>query len=190
MTTLFKPASEPSIRSMTLASKLCFSQNLKYIRKSISAQSWASTPPVPAWMDKRALPLSYSPENKTENSNWLKFSVNFFNFKAISAAKSPPFSVSLAKPSNSSISTFKFSHCWSSDLISSYLFDSPLAFSRSDQKPGADIFISKSNNSSFFRSRSKQPPNSRDSLLQFFNFYNFFLHCFSCCNWFNKSKDP
>ncbi len=39
----------------------------RYMRSRISAQSWASVPPVPAWMETTAPPASYSPL-KSESS--------------------------------------------------------------------------------------------------------------------------
>ena len=39
-----------------------------YMRKSISAQSWASVPPAPDWMWQTASPSSYSPEKSDRTS--------------------------------------------------------------------------------------------------------------------------
>jgi hypothetical protein len=39
------------------------------MRRSISAQSWASVPPEPAWMSRKALEASISPENMRRNSS-------------------------------------------------------------------------------------------------------------------------
>ena len=38
------------------------------MRRTISAQSWASVPPVPAWIETIASPASYSPEKSA--SSW------------------------------------------------------------------------------------------------------------------------
>ncbi len=58
---LFMPASSPCVFSKTSAGHSCFSIYLRYMRRSISAQSWASVPPVPAWIERIALELSYLP---------------------------------------------------------------------------------------------------------------------------------
>ena len=49
--------------------KSCDSAQRKYIRRIISAQSWASVPPAPDWMSRNALLLSSSPENMRRNSS-------------------------------------------------------------------------------------------------------------------------
>ena len=59
------------------------------MRSSISPQSWASVPPVPAWMVTRASPLSYSPEKSA--SSWSRSSSSRSGTidVSISAAMSP-----------------------------------------------------------------------------------------------------
>ena len=44
---LFIPAPSPSCRSSSVTDQPCFSPYIRYIRSSISAQSWLSVPPAP-----------------------------------------------------------------------------------------------------------------------------------------------
>src|SRR5215217_3863515 len=55
------PASSPSVYSMVCKEYPRLSAHLRYIRASISAQSWASTPPAPEFIVRIAAPSSYGP---------------------------------------------------------------------------------------------------------------------------------
>ncbi len=52
------PASWPSVASSTSMVKPRRSAQRVYIRSIISAQSWASVPPAPAWISATASPSS------------------------------------------------------------------------------------------------------------------------------------
>ena len=59
--TLLMPASSPSLASFSSTLKPRFSAQRRYMRSSISAQSWLSVPPAPGWMLTMASPASNSP---------------------------------------------------------------------------------------------------------------------------------
>ena len=56
-----RPASSPGLASSTSASKPRSADQRRYMRRSMSAQSCASVPPVPAWISRTASPASYCP---------------------------------------------------------------------------------------------------------------------------------
>ena len=58
------PASWPAVTSSSSAEKPRRSAQRRYIRSSISAQSWASVPPAPACTSQTASRSSCSPENR------------------------------------------------------------------------------------------------------------------------------
>ena len=64
---LLIPASFPSRTSRVVTLYPCDSAQWLYILKSISVQSCASVPPAPAWKDKIAFCLSYSPVSRVES---------------------------------------------------------------------------------------------------------------------------
>ena len=64
----FKPASSPGIVSVTTALKPSRSAQRRYMRSSISVQSWASVPPAPACRTTIALRWSFSPESSASSS--------------------------------------------------------------------------------------------------------------------------
>ena len=57
--TLLRPASSPSVASRISVLKRLRSAQRRYMRSSISAQSWLSVPPAPAWTDTIAPRSSY-----------------------------------------------------------------------------------------------------------------------------------
>src|SRR5664280_313202 len=63
-----RPASCPSVASSTSMSKPRRSAQREYMRSIISAQSWASVPPAPAWISATASPSSYFPANNERSS--------------------------------------------------------------------------------------------------------------------------
>ncbi len=63
------PATSPGFESMTSALKPRAAAHFRYMRSSICAQSWASVPPAPAWMSRKALWESISPRNMRLNSS-------------------------------------------------------------------------------------------------------------------------
>src|SRR5438034_4015170 len=65
---LFRPASSPRDSSMISVSKRCRSAHLRYMRISISTQSWASIPPWPTEMVTTALWLAYGSVNSKSSS--------------------------------------------------------------------------------------------------------------------------
>src|SRR6188768_3195152 len=69
MVALLMPATSPAWESNTSASKPREAAHLRYMRSSICAQSWASVPPAPAWMSRKALCESISPRNMRLNSS-------------------------------------------------------------------------------------------------------------------------
>ena len=62
------PATSPAEHSTNSALKPLSSAHLRYMRNSISAQSWASVPPEPDWISRNAQFSSISPENIRRNS--------------------------------------------------------------------------------------------------------------------------
>src|SRR6266540_855742 len=66
---LLIPASSPGSTSSSSTRKPRRSAHRRYIRRSISAQSWDSVPPAPAWMLATASLSSYSPPRSEASSN-------------------------------------------------------------------------------------------------------------------------
>ena len=64
-----RPASSPGEASFISTSKPRRSDQRRYIRRRISAQSWESVPPAPAWTVTTASPASYSPLNSRASSS-------------------------------------------------------------------------------------------------------------------------
>src|SRR6266511_3424138 len=65
---LLIPASSPGSTSSSSTRKPRRSAHRRYIRRSISAQSWDSVPPAPAWMLATASLSSYSPPSSDSSS--------------------------------------------------------------------------------------------------------------------------
>ena len=63
------PAAPPSSRSVIWVVKRFDSAHIRYIRRSISAQSQASVPPAPAWIVTKALQWSFGPPSIERSSN-------------------------------------------------------------------------------------------------------------------------
>src|ERR1700753_156841 len=62
------PAPPPAEASAISTSKPRRSAQRRYIRRRISAQSWESVPPAPAWTVTTASPASYSPRKGRPSS--------------------------------------------------------------------------------------------------------------------------
>ena len=65
----FRPASSPGEASAISTSKPRRSAQRRYMRRRISAQSWESVPPAPAWTVTTASPESYSPLKRRASSS-------------------------------------------------------------------------------------------------------------------------
>ena len=65
----FRPASSPGEASAISTSKPRRSAQRRYMRRRISAQSWESVPPAPAWTVTTASPASYSPLKRRASSS-------------------------------------------------------------------------------------------------------------------------
>ena len=63
------PAAPPSSRSVISVLKPFDSAHIRYMRRSISAQSQASVPPAPAWMVRKTLQWSLGPPSIDRSSN-------------------------------------------------------------------------------------------------------------------------
>ncbi len=68
MVTPLTPASSPSATSRISVEKRCRSPQRRYMRISICAQSWASTPPEPTLTARMASDRSYGPFRRSWNS--------------------------------------------------------------------------------------------------------------------------
>src|SRR5215213_10142037 len=64
-----RPASSPAEASFISTSKPRRSAQRRYMRSRISAQSWESVPPAPAWTLTTASPASYSPLKRRASSS-------------------------------------------------------------------------------------------------------------------------
>jgi len=175
------PASSPCNISTICVSKPFFSAHLRYIRRSISTQSWASVPPAPELIYMIALALSFSPASIR--------SISYFPRRASREAAlwsnssiSLGSSVSFAISASISISSSSFSlpcqfsiSSWISDLRFSIF----CALSWSSQKVVSDI--SESNSCSFIWSveRSKITSQGAHSFNQSVDFDLYFvIHIF------------
>jgi hypothetical protein len=65
------PATSPPLASISSVFQPRDSHQRRYMRSRISAQSWASVPPAPAWMSTKAFDESILPENMRWNSSFL-----------------------------------------------------------------------------------------------------------------------
>ncbi len=95
---LLIPASSPSCRSTSSMAYPFRSANREYIRRSISAQSWDSVPPAPAWIVAMAFSASFSPESIRSSSIASSASSTATNCCSISeVSPSPPASPARAR---------------------------------------------------------------------------------------------
>src|ERR1700719_2590529 len=67
------PASSPCVSSRYSILKPCFSAQRVYMRSSISAQSWLSVPPAPAWTSRKLSLASASPDKSASAPRALGF---------------------------------------------------------------------------------------------------------------------
>src|SRR5882757_204381 len=140
----FSPASSPGEASAISTSKPRRSAQRKYMRRRISAQSWESVPPAPAWTVTTASPASYSPLKRRASSSsasrdsivasCASSSLSISSSSSASSARSPSSATSLSSPRN--ISRRRWARAWAAEVRA--------AVSWSSQKPGAPIASSSS----------------------------------------------
>src|SRR6476661_7386502 len=139
----FRPASSPGEASVISTSNPRRSAQRRYIRSSISAQSWESVPPAPACTVTTASPASYSPlKSRASSSSCRRPSTEascVCSSPAISSS-SVASSASSARSSASACSRVKDSRrrcarAWAAEVRA--------AFSWSSQKPGRCISSSR-----------------------------------------------
>ena len=162
------PATSPSEASISSVFQPRDSQNRRYMRSRISAQSWASVPPAPAWMSTKQLVWSCSPENMRRNSS-LPTRVAMFSTSAVTDSTiASSFSIS-ASSRYSSASDRPSSVPRISDTVLSRLarsLPSASALSGSFQMVGLSSSRFTSSRRSTLLSKSKIPPERRHTLLQ------------------------
>src|SRR5215203_2625040 len=133
------PASSPGEASTISTPKPRRSAQRRYIRRRISAQSWESVPPAPAWTVTTASPASYSPLNRRASSSSASrrstelscesSSVAISSSSAAISARSSRSATSLCSPRN--ISSRRWARAWAAEVRA--------AASWSSQKPGLPI---------------------------------------------------
>ena len=104
MVALLIPATSPSLTSISSTLKPFCSPQRRYILKIMLAQSWASVPPEPDWISKKAALGSISPENIRLNSNFSRLKVSESSSTCTSSRVSSSFS-STARSNSSLAST-------------------------------------------------------------------------------------
>src|SRR6185436_10871948 len=170
MVALLMPATSPACESNTSASKPREAAHLRYMRNSICAQSWASVPPAPAWMSRKALCESISPRNMRLNSS-LRTSVSSLTAsRSISRAMPSSFSPSASSSSSAALVTAPVALSMSANSVVSRARSLPSswAFSGFCQTAGSSSSRLTSSSRSFFWSYSKKPPQGTHALLQVF----------------------
>src|ERR1051325_11696381 len=160
------PASCPGCRSSTSALKPRRSAHFKYIFRSISAQSCASVPPAPDWIEQMALSASCWPDrsisvsaSETSPSSRSINSRNSLALPSSSAANSKSTSASAtedSKPSCRLMTRSRRLRCCKTFCAASWSF----------QKSGSDARASSLDNSSRFVATSKKPPELFDARAQ------------------------
>src|SRR5215208_1115167 len=160
------PASCPGCRSSTSALKPRFSAHFRYIFSSISAQSCASVPPAPDWMEQMALNASCWPES----------SISVSAPETSVSSRSISSRSSLALPSSSAANSKSTSASATDDSKPSCLLTTRsmrlrccrtfCAASWSFQKSGSDACASSFESSSRFAATSKKPPELFDARAQ------------------------
>ncbi len=151
------PASSPAKVSITSVRKPLRSAQRKYIRRSILAQSWASVPPAPEWIETMALFRSFSPPSIRLNSAaWRSFSTWSILAETSFRVSSSFSSFASSKyPFASSISAFSFSQSSTpprSAVLSLRIFCAP---SLSFQKSGLRVSCSIAARRAILASKSK-----------------------------------
>src|SRR5215211_447615 len=149
------PASSPSEASFISTANPRRSAQRRYIRKSISAQSWESVPPAPERIVTTASPESYSPLNRRPSSNFASRDSTEPSCESSSAAISGSSAASSASSSRSAASDSserKVSSRSPARLCAVAVRD---ARSWSSQKPGRCISASSRSTSAASPSASK-----------------------------------
>src|SRR5215218_2901832 len=133
------PASSPGEASTISTAKPRRSAQRRYIRSRISAQSWESVPPAPAWTVTTASPASYSPLNRRASSSSARrrstepscesSSAAISSSSAAISARSSRSETSDSRPRN--ISRRRCARAWAAEVRA--------AVSWSSQKPGRPI---------------------------------------------------
>ena len=162
------PATSPSEASISSVFQPRDSQNRRYMRNRISAQSWASVPPAPDWMSTKQLAWSCSPENMRRNSSLPTRSAIFSTSPVIDSTIDSSSSIS-ASSRYSSASDSPSSVPRISDTVLSRLarsLPSASALSGSFQISGLSSSRFTSSRRSTLLSKSKIPPERRHTLLQ------------------------
>src|SRR5882672_8205247 len=156
------------LESKISARKPCLSAHLRYMRRSICAQSWASVPPAPAWISTKALCESISPGNIRANSSfWMVASSGPRSFStAASVPASPSSSASSASAAASLRPPVRRSSV--STVCSSRARSRPnsCALSGFVQIAGSSSSRRTSSSRSFLLSYSKVPPESDRALFK------------------------
>src|SRR6185312_12868393 len=140
----FSPASSPGEASAISTSKPRRSAQRRYMRRRISAQSWESVPPAPAWTVTTASPASYSPLKRRASSSSANrasivascpsSSLSISSSSSASSARSSSSAMSDSRPRN--ISSRRWARAWAAEVRA--------AASWSSQKPGFPISSSSS----------------------------------------------
>ena len=168
MVALLIPATSPSETSINSVLKPWPSPQRKYIRNNISAQSWASVPPEPAWISIKALLGSISPENIRWNSrSSILFSRSLTSFSTeiiVSESFSPWASVNNSEASFKPFATS--SRPCTTDSSEARSLPSDCADSGLSQIFGSASRCSTSVNRSDLLSYSKVPPQRYHALVQ------------------------
>src|SRR5688572_23594547 len=170
MVALLMPATSPAWESNTSASKPREAAHLRYMRSSICAQSWASVPPAPAWMSRKALWESISPRNMRLNSSLRTSVSSLAASRSISRAMPSSFSLSASSSSSEADVTAPVALSMSARSVvrRARSLPSSCAFSGFCQTAGSSSSRLTSSSRSFFWSYSKKPPQGVHSLLQVF----------------------
>ena len=147
------PASSPSDLSSKVTFHPFFSAQRVYILSNISAQSWASVPPAPAFTVSIASALSYSPESINWISNLSNSFSKSFKFELASFIKSSScisYAISASEIISSQCSTREIF-----SFISRVFWPNSLASFWSAQTSGDCNFVSSLESSCLEFSKSK-----------------------------------
>ncbi len=156
------PAPSPSRRSVITVPKPWRSAHRRYMRSSISAQSWLSVPPAPGWMVTMALRASFSPESSIAVSTCSRTSEKDFRLALDIAARR----LRLRGPARTAYRGRRSSAAmrWSSAMACSSRLRSCMTFwlfSGCDQKSGREICSSNLSIWDFFLGTSKIAPHGQ-----------------------------
>src|SRR4051794_38431367 len=136
------PASSPSLASTISTLKPRRSAQRWNIRRSISAQSWESVPPVPACTDTTASPESYGPEKRRASSSSSSRDCTAARVSSSSPAIESSSAASSSSASRSSSSDSSFRNDSSLRFADECSAETFAARSWSSQKPGSCISFS------------------------------------------------